>query len=82
MTKDGLLIGVTTSGVRVTPLALIHTPTLTRVIGQCVSYSPGMWRKSLHFESQTKPLQQSKPLHRNLTEILKQSVAERGREQD
>ena len=48
MTQDGLLIGVTIGCEgRVTPLALTHTPTLTRVIGQ--------WAESAHSGSRPGP---------------------------
>ena len=44
MTQDGLLSGVTI-GVegRVTPLTLIHTPNLTRVIGQWAEFTAQGW---------------------------------------
>ena len=52
MTQDRLLIGVSIGGEgRVTPLTLIHTPTLIRVTGQWAELQPRMGCKTraLHF---------------------------------
>ena len=43
MTQDGLLIGVTIGGEGNPSHTLIHTPTLTRVIGQCAEFTAQGW---------------------------------------